>query len=101
MPLSYWPADISCRILDITAGDALRAVVQEAGERTALVEVMPQGMALLVGANKVRETFSIVDGQTAGDLRIDRHLAVAAGTPVMQADVARKLKKVWRYRRFA
>lgn len=51
MTLSYWPADTSRPILDMTAGDALRAAAREAGERTALVEVVPQGMASLVDAD--------------------------------------------------
>ncbi len=51
MTLSYWPADTSRPVLDLTAGDALREAARDAPNRTALVEVVPQGTASLVGAN--------------------------------------------------
>jgi len=50
MALSYWPADTSRPILDLTAGDALREAARDVPNRTALVEVVPQGTASLVGA---------------------------------------------------
>jgi len=51
MTHSYWPADRSRPILDLTAGDALREAARAAPDRTALVEVVPKGMASLVGAD--------------------------------------------------
>ena len=51
MTQSYWPADTSRPILDLTAGDALRDAARAAPNRTALVEVVPKGMASLVGAD--------------------------------------------------
>ena len=51
MTQSYWPADKSRPVLDLTAGDALREAVRDAPNRTALVEVVPQGTASLVGAD--------------------------------------------------
>jgi acyl-CoA synthetase (AMP-forming)/AMP-acid ligase II len=51
MALSYWPADTSRPILDLTAGDALREAARDAPNRTALVEVVPPGTASLVGAD--------------------------------------------------
>lgn len=47
---SYWPADTSAPILSMTAGDALRRAAGTAGERTALVEVVPAGMSSLTGS---------------------------------------------------
>ncbi len=47
---SYWPADRSEPVLDITTGDALRAAAAQAPDRTALVELVPPGMASLTGA---------------------------------------------------
>ena len=51
MSLSYWPADTTRSLLDLTAGDALREAVRDAPDRIALVEVVPDGMASLVGAD--------------------------------------------------
>jgi fatty-acyl-CoA synthase/long-chain acyl-CoA synthetase len=51
MTQSYWPADTSRPILDLTAGDALREAARAAPNRTALVEVVPKGTASLVGAD--------------------------------------------------
>lgn len=50
MALSYWPADTSRPILDLTAGDALREAAGDEPDRIALVEVVPQGMTSLAGA---------------------------------------------------
>ncbi len=46
---SHYSADLSQPIWDMTAGDALRRAAALAGERMALVEVVPEGMASLVG----------------------------------------------------
>jgi len=51
MALSYWAADRSRPILDLTAGEALRVAASKAPDRIALVEVMPHGMGSLVGAD--------------------------------------------------
>lgn len=50
---SHCPADTSSAIWNMTAGDALRRAAQLAGSRTALVEVVPDGMQSLVGAESV------------------------------------------------
>jgi len=47
---SYWPADTSRPVLELTTGDALRQAAAEAPNSTALVELVPHGMASLVGA---------------------------------------------------
>jgi fatty-acyl-CoA synthase/long-chain acyl-CoA synthetase len=47
---SYWPADTSAPLLSMTAGHALCRAAEAAGERTALVEVMPAGASSLTGA---------------------------------------------------
>lgn len=57
MSLSHWPADTSRPILDLTAGDALR----EAMGRTALVEVVPDGMASLVGADATNRRWTYAE----------------------------------------
>ncbi|HET9428396.1 MAG TPA: AMP-binding protein [Allosphingosinicella sp.] len=48
--MSYAAADRSVPILSMTAGDALRRAADVAGDRTALVELMPEGFASLTGA---------------------------------------------------
>lgn len=47
---SLWPADTSSPVISMTAGDVLRRAASSDGERTALVEVAPPGMASLTGA---------------------------------------------------
>lgn len=48
--LSYWPADTSRPLLDLTAGDALRRSAARYPDRCALVEVVPVGFPTLTGA---------------------------------------------------
>jgi fatty-acyl-CoA synthase len=50
MDLSYWPADTSRPVLDLTTGDLLREAAAAAGEQVAVVEVAPSGSASLAGA---------------------------------------------------
>lgn len=47
---SYWPADTSQAILEQTAGKALHLAAERFPERTALVEVVPEGMSSPTGA---------------------------------------------------
>lgn len=47
---SYWPADQSSPIWDMTVGDVLRRAAALAGEREALVEVAPDGAPSLTAA---------------------------------------------------
>lgn len=47
--LSYWPADTSEPVLELTAGDALRLAARRHPGRTALVEVVPPGMPSVIG----------------------------------------------------
>ncbi len=47
---SYWPADTSREVLEITEGQALREAALKAPERWALVEKMPAGWPSLTGA---------------------------------------------------
>jgi fatty-acyl-CoA synthase/long-chain acyl-CoA synthetase len=49
--LAHRPADTASPLLEMTAGDALRAAAQRHSQRTALVEVVPPGMTSLTGAN--------------------------------------------------
>ncbi len=55
---SYWPADTSQPVWRMTAGDALRRSASLAGECTALVEIMPQGMSSLTGANSTNRRWT-------------------------------------------
>jgi len=61
MSLSYWPADTTRPVLDLTAGDALREAAREAPGRTALVEVVPDGMASLVGADATNRRWTYAE----------------------------------------
>lgn len=61
MSPSYWPADTTRPILDLTAGDALREAAREAPDRTALVEVVPDGMASLVGADATNRRWTYAE----------------------------------------
>lgn len=47
---SYWPADNSEPILNMTAGQALERAAELAPDKTALVELVPEGMESLIGA---------------------------------------------------
>lgn len=47
--LSYWAADTSQALLWMTAGDALRRTADAQPQRTALVEVVPDGVGSLTG----------------------------------------------------
>nr|WP_222613970.1 AMP-binding protein [Comamonas testosteroni] len=49
---SYWPADTSRAILEMTEGQALRQAAQQQPQRLALVEKVPQGWASLTGAGQ-------------------------------------------------
>lgn len=48
---SYWAADTSQPVLEMTTGDALRHAALEAPDRVALVEVVPSGMESVTGAD--------------------------------------------------
>ncbi|MEO6293462.1 MAG: AMP-binding protein [Burkholderiaceae bacterium] len=48
---AHWPADKSTPVLELTTGDALRRAAEMYPQRTALVEVVPKGMASLTGAS--------------------------------------------------
>ena len=49
---SYWPADKTRDVLAISIGEALRGAAATEPDRTALVEVVPEGMASLTGASR-------------------------------------------------
>jgi acyl-CoA synthetase (AMP-forming)/AMP-acid ligase II len=49
---AYWPKTETPPIWEMTAGDALRRATALAPDRTALVEVVPEGMVSLVGADR-------------------------------------------------
>jgi acyl-CoA synthetase (AMP-forming)/AMP-acid ligase II len=48
---SYWPADTSRPVLELTAGDLLRRAAADVPDRTALIETAPPG-ATLTGADR-------------------------------------------------
>ncbi len=48
--LSYWPADTSQPVLELTTGDLLRAAAAGAGTQTAIIEVAPPGSPSLADA---------------------------------------------------
>ena len=50
--LAYWPTDTSQPVLELTTGDLLRQAAADAGERTALVEVVPPGAPSPTGAGR-------------------------------------------------
>lgn len=54
---SYFPADTSEPVLELTAGELLRAAAEDAGDRVALVEVAPPG-ATLTGADRSDRTWT-------------------------------------------
>ena len=47
---SYWPADTSQPVLELTTGDLLRLAASDAGTHTAIIEAAPTGTASLTGA---------------------------------------------------
>ena len=57
---SYWPADTSRPVLDISTGDALRRATAAAPDRLALVEVAPAG-ASLSGADRGDRTWTYAE----------------------------------------
>lgn len=61
MELSYWPADTSRPILDLTAGEALRVAAATAPDRFALVEVVPRDMKSLVGASSTERRWTYAE----------------------------------------
>ncbi|WP_406195558.1 AMP-binding protein [Streptomyces europaeiscabiei] len=54
---SYWPADTSRPVLELTAGDVLRRAAQAAPDRVALAEAAPPG-ASLTGADRADRTWT-------------------------------------------
>ncbi|WNM31980.1 AMP-binding protein [Streptomyces sp. Li-HN-5-11] len=54
---SYWPADTSRPVLDLTLGDVLRQAASRAPDRLALVETAPPGAALS-GADRTDRTWT-------------------------------------------
>ena len=65
---SYWPADTSREVLEMTEGQALREAAQKAPERWALVEKMPVSWPPLTGAAQTdrRWTYAqLLDDATA------------------------------------
>jgi len=48
--LAYWPLDPSSPVMEMTAGDALRRAAEQTPDRTALVEVAPEGAPSTTGA---------------------------------------------------
>lgn len=54
---SYWPADTSLPVLDLTPGDLLRDAADDVPDRTALVETAPPG-ATLTGADRPDRTWT-------------------------------------------
>ncbi|TNC25747.1 AMP-binding protein [Amycolatopsis alkalitolerans] len=49
---SYWPADTSEPVLELTTGDLLREAARDAPDQTALIEVAPPGTPSLTGADR-------------------------------------------------
>lgn len=47
---SYWAADTSAPVLELTTGDLLRAAARDAGSHTALIEIAPPDTRSLTGA---------------------------------------------------
>ena len=57
---SYWPADVSLPVLDLTAGDVLRRAARDAPGRVALAEVAPPGGSLS-GADRTDRTWTYAE----------------------------------------
>ncbi len=55
---SLFPADTREAVLDLTAGDLLRAAAADAGDRLAIVEFAPPGSASLTGADRTDRTWT-------------------------------------------
>lgn len=55
---SYWPADSSMPILEMTAGDALKRAAELEGKREALVEVNPPTWPSLTGAESTNRRWT-------------------------------------------
>ncbi|WP_153504060.1 AMP-binding protein [Cumulibacter manganitolerans] len=55
---SYWPADETYPVLDLTAGDLLRQCVADSGDVTALVEVALPGSPALTGASSIERRWT-------------------------------------------
>src|SRR3712207_5504356 len=55
---SYWPADTSEPVFDMTVGDLLRACVEDAGDATALVELSAPGIPSLSGAGRTDRSWT-------------------------------------------
>jgi acyl-CoA synthetase (AMP-forming)/AMP-acid ligase II len=57
---SYWPADTSRPVLELTAGDVLRRAAEAAPSRTALIEAAPPGDAL-TGAERTDRAWTYAE----------------------------------------
>lgn len=55
---SYWPADTSRAVLEITEGQALRQAARQQPQRLALVEKMPSGWPSLTGAEQTERRWT-------------------------------------------
>ncbi|MEV0282134.1 AMP-binding protein [Streptomyces sp. NPDC050610] len=55
---SYWPADTSAPVMELTAGDLLREAVRDAGSQTALIEVAPLDALSPSGAERTDRRWS-------------------------------------------
>jgi acyl-CoA synthetase (AMP-forming)/AMP-acid ligase II len=55
---SYWPADNSEPILELTTGDLLRRCADDSGDHVAFVEVAPPGSEPLTGADRIDRTWT-------------------------------------------
>ncbi|MCL2586129.1 MAG: AMP-binding protein, partial [Streptosporangiales bacterium] len=61
MTPSYYAADTSQPVLDMTVGDLLRDAVADAGSQTALIEAVPAGMPSLTGAESTIRRWTYAD----------------------------------------
>jgi acyl-CoA synthetase (AMP-forming)/AMP-acid ligase II len=59
--ISYWEADTSQPIVELTAGDLLRAAAAEVPDRLALVEAAPAGAPSLSGAERTDRTWTYAE----------------------------------------
>lgn len=55
---SYWPADASEPILELTAGDLLRRCADDSGDQVALAEIAPTGSKSVTGADRIDRTWT-------------------------------------------
>jgi acyl-CoA synthetase (AMP-forming)/AMP-acid ligase II len=58
---SYWEADTSQPIVELTAGDLLRAAAAAVPDRLALVEAVPTGAPSLSGADRTDRTWTYAE----------------------------------------